>query len=85
MYKYYVKGANVKSFKEIRERKKTPKGETVFSSKAGGRISKVSVSIVKELKGFSVYIDGDKLDTFKSQSEAMKALKSTVKELGGKL
>ena len=85
MYKYYVKGAIVKSFKEIRERKKTPKGETVFSSKAGGRISKVSVSIVKEPKGFSVYIDGDKLDTFKSQSEAMKALKSPVKELGGKL
>jgi len=75
----------LKSFKEIREKRKQPKGDVVFSGKAGGRISKASVSIIKEPKGFTVYIDGDKLDVFKSQGEAMKALKSTVKELGGKL
>jgi hypothetical protein len=72
------------SFKELRE-KYTPKGKVVFSGKAGGKIAKVAVSIVKEIKGFTVIIDGDKLDTYKTEAEAKKNLKITVNELGGKM
>lgn len=72
------------TFKEIREKYK-PKGKVVFSGKAGGRIPKVAVSIVKEPKGYCVYIDGDKLDVYKTEAEAKKNLKVTVNELGGKM
>ena len=72
------------SFKELREKYK-PKGKVIFSGKAGGRIPKVAVSIVKELKGYTVIIDGDKLDTYKTEAEAKKHLKVTVNELGGKM
>jgi hypothetical protein len=72
------------SFKELREKYK-PKGKVIFSGKAGGRIPKVAVSIVKELKGYTVIIDGDKLDTYKTEAEAKKNLKVTVNELGGKM
>jgi len=72
------------SFKELREKYK-PKGKVVFSGKAGGRIPKVAVSIVKELRGYTVIIDGDKLDTYKTEAEAKKNLKVTVNELGGKM
>lgn len=74
----------MKSFKEIREAT-NPAGDVVFKAKAGGSIKNVNVSVTKSAKGFTVIIDGDKLDTFKSEGEAMKALKTTVKELGGKL
>lgn len=73
----------MKTFKQIREAKKY-KGETVYSAKTKGSV-KVPVVIVKEPKGYCVYIDGDKLDVFKTQSEAMKTLVSTVRALGGKL
>ena len=72
------------SFKELREKYK-PKGKVIFSGKAGGRIPKVAVSIVKELKGYTVIIDGDKLDSYKTEAEAKKNLKVTVNELGGKM
>ncbi len=75
----------MKTFKEIRERKSPKyKGEVVYSAKTTGSI-KVPVVIVKEPKGFCVYIDGDKLDVFKKESEALKTLKTTVKSLGGKI
>jgi hypothetical protein len=75
----------VKTFKQIRE-KKSPKykGDVVYSAKSTGSV-KVPVAIVKEPKGFCVYIDGDKLDVFKTQALAMKTLKTTLKSLGGKL
>jgi|TARA_B110000977_G_C11020411_1_gene471058 hypothetical protein len=72
----------MKSYKEIlselNEAKK-PKGETVFNKK----INRVPVLIVKE-KGtnpFVVYIDGDKLDSFKSQKDAEKSAIKVIKEL----
>lgn len=74
----------MKTFKEIREKTASKKGKSVYSAKTTGRI-KVPVTIEKEPKGFTVFIDGDKLDTFKKESDAMKALKSTVTSLGGKL
>ena len=62
----------MKTFQQIREGAKV-----VFNKK----IDKVPVKIVKEPKGFSVYIDGDKLDVFKSQAEAEKTAKTVIKEL----
>lgn len=73
----------MKTFKDLREASK-PKGEVVYSAKTKGSI-KVNVSISKTSKGYLALVDGDTLDTFKSQSDAMKALKTTVKELGGTL
>tara|TARA_R110002153_G_scaffold27498_1_gene85381 strand:+ start:1673 stop:1879 length:207 start_codon:yes stop_codon:yes gene_type:complete len=57
----------MKNFKHLREAKKgMPEGEHVFAKKIG----KVKVMIHKDKKGFTVYIDGDKLDTYRSQKEA---------------
>ena len=53
-----------------------PAGKHVFQKK----INKHTVMIHQDKKGFSVYIDGDKLDTFKSQKEAEKAGVTFAKE-----
>ena len=66
----------MKTFQDIREATK-PKGKVVFNKK----IDKVPVKITQDTKGFSLYIDGDLLDTFKSQSEAEKTAQTVVKEL----
>jgi len=66
----------MKTFSDIREAVK-PKGKVVFNKK----IDKVPVKITKDPKGFTVHIDGDLLDTFKSQKEAEKTAQTVVKEL----
>lgn len=66
----------MKTFRDIREASK-PKGDVVFDKK----IDKVPVKITKGSKGFTVYIDGDMLDTFKSQKEAEKTAQTVIKEL----
>jgi hypothetical protein len=63
----------MKTFQDIRE----STGKVVFNKK----IDNIPVKITKDSKGFSVYIDGDLLDTFKSQSEAEKTAQTVVKEL----
>lgn len=65
----------MKTFQQIRE-KKMPAGQHVFDKK----VNRHSVMVHKDNKGFSVYIDGDKLDTFKSQKEAEKAGIAFAKE-----
>jgi hypothetical protein len=65
----------MKTFQQIRE-KKMPAGDHVFDKKVNGH----TVMVHKDKKGFSVYIDGDKLDTFKSQKEAEKAGMAFAKE-----
>ena len=66
----------MKNFSDIREAyAKKP----VFSKKIG----KVKMTIVKEPKGFCVYIDGDKLDVYKSQKEAEKAGMTFLKQYKG--
>lgn len=60
------------NFKQIREATKI-----VFNKK----IDRVPVKITKDTKGFTLFIDGDRLDTFKSQSEAEKTAKTVIKEL----
>jgi len=54
-----------------------PKGEVVFNKK----VKRIPVMITKERTGFTVYIDGDRLDSFKSQKEAEKSAMTVVKEL----
>lgn len=67
----------VKLLSELKGRK--PKGDVVFDKK----VKRVPVLIVKE-KGtlpFVVYIDGDRLDAFKSQKDAEKSAMKVIKEL----
>jgi len=66
----------MKTFKEIREKVKKS-DEVVFNKK----VNKIAVKITKNSKGYTAYVDGDKLDTFKSQSEAEKTAKAVIKEL----
>ena len=69
----------MKSFAELREaaKPKTFGGEQVFSKKMG----KYPVVINKDKKGYSAFIDGDFLDTFKTESDAMRAIKQMLKAL----
>ena len=69
----------MKSFAEIREaaKPKTFGGQQVFKKKMG----KYPVVINKDKKGYSAFIDGDFLDTFKSESDAMKAIQQMLKAL----
>jgi len=64
----------VKSFKDLRE----SKGKIVFSKK----MSKYPVVITDTGKGFHLSIDGDSVDTFKSQKEAESTAKQVLKDLG---
>ncbi len=71
-------GKLMKTFKSIREaKKKMPPGEHVFDKK----VNRHSVMIHKDNKGFTVYIDGDKLDTYRSQKEAEKMGVAFAKEM----
>ena len=67
----------MKLFKEIREKKEE---ETVFIKKKFGG-TKYTAVIHKAPKGFVAYLDGDKLDTFRSKKDAMKALEMAIKEI----
>ena len=69
----------MKSFAELREaaKPKTFGGQKVFSKKMG----KYPVVINKDNKGYSAFIDGDFLDTFKTESDAMKAIQQMLKAL----
>ena len=67
----------MKTFQQIREAAKKSKEEVVFNKK----MSRIPVKITKTDKGFDLYVDGDMLDTFKSQKEAEKTAKTVIKEL----
>ena len=67
---------------ELRGRK--PKGQVVFDKKVKGRRIESTCFDYKE-KGslpFVAYVDGDRLDAFKSQKDAEKTIMTIVKELG---
>lgn len=65
----------MKTFTEVRNTS-TP-NKTVFNS----RVGKYPVKIVQTKKGFTTYVDGDLLDTYKSQSQALQSVKTAIKEL----
>jgi hypothetical protein len=62
----------MKTFRQLRESSKP-----VFKKKMGG----YPVVITKTSKGFELTIDGDKVDTFKSQKEAESTAKASPQGL----
>ena len=58
-----------------------PEGEVVFNKK----VNRIPIKIVKDDKlgntPFVAYVDGDRLDAFKSQKDAEKSAIKVVKEL----
>lgn len=70
----------IKTFKELKEKlNRQPSGEVVYNKK----LNKVPVKIHKEKAGFVVYIDGDRLDAYKTQREAEKMAAEFVKQYKG--
>ena len=67
----------MKSFLQIREA--TSKGKVVFKKK----INRIDVVITKETGRlpFVAFVDGDRLDAFRSQKDAELAAKETIKAL----
>lgn len=71
----------MKTFRQVREKlDRHPSGQMVMNKK----INRVPVMIHKEKSGFVVYIDGDRLDDYKSQKEAEKMAVQFVKQYKGK-
>ena len=67
----------MKTFSELRELTgRQPEGKMVFNKKIKG----VKVMIHKERNGFVAYIDGDRLDVYRSQREAEKAASEFMKQ-----
>ena len=70
----------IKTFRSIREKLgRHPSGEMVYSKK----VNRIPVTIHKEKSGFVVYIDGDRLDAYKTQREAERMAKEFVKQYKG--
>ena len=70
----------MKSLLELRELTgRKPEGKMVFNKKMKG----IKVMIHKEKNGFVAYIDGDRLDVYKSQKEAEKAINEFMKQYKG--
>ena len=69
----------MRTFKQLREKAEssTNKDNIVLSKKKG----KVTVLVKKEKSGYTVYIDGDLLDTYSSAAEASKMGMAFAKEL----
>ena len=70
----------MRTFRQLREKLgRHPSGQTVFNKK----IDRIPVMIHKESSGFVVYLDGDRLDSYKTQREAEKMAKQFVKTYKG--
>ena len=70
----------MKTFFAIRELTgRKPEGKKVFDKKMKG----IRVMIHKERNGFVTYIDGDRLDVYKTQKEAEKAASEFMKQYKG--
>lgn len=66
----------MKTFAQIRELSgRKPSGKQVVNKKIG----KVQVQVYKEPSGFVAYIDGDRLDRYKNEKEALKAAEEFIK------
>ena len=70
----------MKTFTQLREKlQRRPSAQEVFNKK----IDRIPVKINKERAGFVVYIDGDRLDAYKTQKEAEKMAQQFVKTYKG--
>lgn len=56
-----------------------PEGKVVFSKK----INSVTVNVNKERNGFVVYIDGDRLDVYDSEKDAVSSGSEFAKQYKG--
>ena len=60
----------MKTFNQVREiTGRKPEGQLVVNKKLG----RIQVQVYKERNGFVAYIDGDRLDSYKSKNESEKA------------
>ena len=68
----------MKKFSQLRELTgRKPEGQLMVQKKLG----RIQVQIYKERNGFIAYVDGDRLDSYKSKKEAEKAATEFVKVL----
>jgi len=70
----------MKTFSQIRELTgRKPEGKVVFNKKVG----RIQVMVYQERNGFVAYVDGDRLDRYRSKNEAEKAATEFVKQYKG--
>jgi len=62
----------MKNFKDFRSKKEKP----TFSKRVDG----ISLEVFKNNGRFEAYVDGDMLDSYKSQNDAVKAAQSFIKQ-----
>ena len=68
----------MKTFDQIRELTgRKPEGQLVVNKKIG----RIQVMIYKERNGFVAYVDGDRLDLYRSKAEAERAATEIIKVL----
>lgn len=68
----------MKSFAQIRELTgRKPEGKLLVNKKQG----RIQIQVYKERNGFVAYVDGDRLDSYRSKNEAEKAATEFVKAL----
>lgn len=68
----------MKSFAQIRELTgRKPEGQLLVNKKQG----RIQIQVYKERNGFVAYVDGDRLDSYRSKNEAEKAATEFVKAL----
>lgn len=70
----------MKTFTQLRELTgRKPEGQLVLNKKIG----RIQVMIYKERNGFVSYIDGDRLDLYRTKKEAEKASMEFIKQIKG--
>lgn len=68
----------MKTFGQIRELTgRKPEGQLMVNKKVG----RVQIMVYKERNGFVAYVDGDRLDRYKTKAEAEKAATEFIKVL----
>lgn len=68
----------MKTFANIRELTgRKPSGKLEVNKK----ISKIQIQVYKEPNGYTAYVDGDRLDRYRSKQEAEKAATEFIKAL----
>ena len=66
----------MKTFNDLRELTgRKPEGQLLVNKKIG----RIQIQVYKERNGFVTYIDGDRLDSYRSKQEAEKAAKEFIK------
>ena len=66
----------MKTFNDLRELTgRKPEGQLMVNKKQG----RIQIQVYKERNGFVTYVDGDRLDSYRSQQEAEKAAKEFIK------